>query len=180
MTLNMALSLLVDNNLIKEVEKSGVPLLLIFCYGSPPNDFMAYLDMIHEDANFEYLIFPLNMVMAQQIVAYVYAKRQGYSVNEEAWKVKATEILEELHFDRRIAEWIEEGKKKGYTVQPPPKDFLGIRYFLNYPAKEATAEEIFNYTEGLKREFTIFARGFNFGAVPLDVESFEKFRDDLG
>jgi len=164
------------DSLIKEVEEADVPLLLIFSYRYPPNDFMTCLSTFTVDAVFEYLLFPLNMIRTQQIVAYILAIERGYSVNEEAWKAKAVEILEELRFDEQIAEWIRRGEKEGYTVRPPPKDLLGIRYLLNYPGREATAEELFEYTEELKKNFSILVRGFDFGAVPIDIESFNRFK----
>ena len=171
----------ISEEVLSKIEDAKVPLILIFCWGELGDEVKGNLTiaMVRDDVQIrDYLMFPLIMVWAQQVVGYVLAKKRGFKIREERWKAKADRLLGQMAFEVRLRRWLEQAREKGFMLldQVPMHVRLAdlgeaIRPFLYfYPLdKPATISAIFMSLDEMDKAFRIF--GKSFPVNPLDVSS---------
>ena len=177
----------ISEDILHRIENAKVPLILIFCWGELGDEVKGALTVatIEGDVQIrDYLIFPLIMVWAQQVVGYVLAKKRGFKIREEKWRAKADRLLGQIAFETRLRQWLEQAHEKGFMLLGQAPRYvrlteLGetIRPFLYfYPSdKPATVSDIFRSLDEMDKTFRIFGRSFPVN--PLDVSSEDALRN---
>ena len=168
-------------------EDANVPLILVFHWGDL-GDIRGVLDlaMIAEEDTYvrDYLIFPLIMVWAQQVVGYVLAKKIGLRIRSERWKEKASRLLKQIAFERMLMNWLKKADKRGFVLTVRALKHVrladlskAIRPFIYFCSSDGTAtiSDIFRASMDVDKKFRIF--GKSFGVNPLDVTSEDALRN---
>jgi len=170
---------------IRAMREAHIPLLMIFSWNPLPVEIKSVLETMLSlgmkerfGKVFYYLEFPLTFVQCQQVCGYAVAKERGYRVREEKWKARASRILDEIGFERRLGELIREGLKAGYTIRPLALKKLSLtnvpRLLRTLLITDGTIEERFKMLQEMEKDFRVY--GEDFPICPLDIESESSFR----
>jgi hypothetical protein len=170
---------------IKAMREAHIPLLMIFSWNPLPKEIKSVLETMLSPGTkenfgkvFYYLEFPLTFVQCQQVCGYAVAKERGYRVREERWKARASRILDEIRFERRLGEFIRKGLTAGYTIRPLALKRLSLtnvpRLLRTFLVTDGTIEERFKMLQEMEKDFRVY--GEDFPICPLDIESESSFR----
>lgn len=169
--------------LMDEMKTAYVPLLLIFSWNPLPIEIKATLETLFgpkggPEKIFHYIEFPLTTNQCFTIVGYAIAKNnesEGYRIKHERWKARASRIIDELKFDSRLREFIDKGKKDGYTIGvlqlPKLSEATGILRALLIT--EGSIKDRYKQICQMEEKFRIYGR--DFPVCPIDIESENAF-----
>ncbi|MCD6241180.1 hypothetical protein J7K27_06655 [Candidatus Bathyarchaeota archaeon] len=169
--------------LMDEIKTAYVPLLMIFSWNPLPIEIKATLETLFgpkegPEKIFHYIELPLTTNQCFTIVGYAIAKNkesEGYKIKHERWKARASRIIDELKFDNRLREFIDKGKKDGYTIGvlqlPKPSEATGILRALLIT--EGSIKDRYEQIRQMEEKFRIYGR--DFPVCPIDIESENAF-----
>jgi len=151
-----------------------IPLLIVFTWNFIPDEIRATLQM-HSTSErlISHMCFVLKTRHLYQIIARALAEERGCQIVESRWKVRASQILDELKFKDTLIEWIEKGKDEGYTLTPlyfagKSEDKI-IKAFRTLLVTDGTCEERYELLRNFDERFRIFGKEFPLN--PLDISS---------
>jgi len=151
-----------------------IPLLIVFAWNYIPDEVRATLEM-HKTSEelISHLCFVLKTKHVYQIIARALAEDRGCQIVESRWRVRASQILDELKFKDAIIEWIEQGIKDGYTLTQlnlagKSKDDV-VKAFRTFLITDGSCEKRYKLLQDFDKRFRIFGKEFPLN--PLDISS---------
>lgn len=163
-------------DIIRRMKIAYIPLLMIFSWNPLPNEVKGALEthFISDLGKvFYYLDFPLTTIQCHQIIGYVLAHRENCKIREERWQARASRIINELKFEDKLEEFINNGVTDGYTLKPldleelRPSDIPEILRTLL--VTDGNINERYNQLCKIEEKFRVYGRDFPIS--PKDIES---------